>query len=1037
MAALCVGMAVFGADYPMKKLDKYDPHELEAQVRAYWTQNKVPQGLSTHRKGAKAYYLLDGPPYVNSMPHVGHVKTTTCKDIWTRLRYMQGFDAKIQAGFDCHGLPVEVMVEKELGIQSKQDVEKMGIDQFDALCLQKVSNNEKIWLSVYDGLGAWRAYNEPYFTYKPHYIESAWWTLKQLHEKGWLVEGNKSIHWCPHCETALSGYEVSDSYKEVTDPSMYIKYKVKGSNNEYLLVWTTTPWTLPSNVAIAVLGSENYVKAKVGQDVFILAEKRAESVLKDTCGLQYEIVETFPGTKLDGLKYEPIIESEQTKEASKDDRAYRVYLSIPLMARKQYKKHTFKASETDKTGAKKNEQSHADERKKTKNEESEFQHFVTVQDGTGLVHAAPGHGQTDHFFGRHYRLPVLSPVDEKGHFTDQVGFLKGQFFKKANNSVIEKLKWQGSLLQSGSIQHSYPLCWRCKNPLLFRVSRQWYLSIETIKDKMVAANQNVNWMPEFGMEALNNWLADATDWCVSQQRFWGIPMPIWVCNECGRKKVIGSVEELRKNATVDPGTMQDLHRHTVDKVGLRCECGKTMHRVKDIFNVWYDSSIAPWASIGYPFQNKEWFEKRLQEDALVDLVVESQDQIRGWFYVLLFTSMAAFSKPAYKNVGMMGWVVDEKGEKMSKSVGNVVWAQDALKQLGGDVMRLYYCWDIAPWDVQKFSLTSAKEVYKALNILWNAYAFYDAYKPQGYKPKKPSLQEPEDAWLYSRLNTLTAEILAHFEKFEFHHAGRKLVDFSVNDFSRWYIKLVRDRAASSDESAVQCFDTLHYALKQLALLYAPITPFISEYLWHQLGHKASIHFQQYPTVDAKQANAELENAMNVAMAITESANAARKDAGIKLRWPVKQVIVTGDAAVEKAVVSLQKILLESLNALQVTYYQHAPENQSGMVKKELAGLNAAVFLDTTRDEKLANLARFRELTRAIQAQRKNAGLHVKDVIALRLHASDTKFLEFLQKNTESLKDAVTASSVDFAKEKQEHAEKAEDVDVSFTFEKTK
>ncbi|MBI4361176.1 isoleucine--tRNA ligase [Candidatus Micrarchaeota archaeon] len=986
----------------MEKLQRFEPHRIEEWVRQYWKKEKVPQKLSAHRKNARPFYLLDGPPYVNASPHVGHVKATTCKDIWTRLRIMQGFDAKIQPGFDCHGLPVEVMVEKELGIQSKQDVEKMGVEKFDALCLQKVLNNEKVWLSVYDQLGAWRAYVEPYFTYKPYYVESAWWTLKTLHEKGFLVEGNKAIHWCPHCETALSGYEVSDSYKDVTDPSLYVKFQVKGKPDEYLLVWTTTPWTLPSNVAIAVLASETYVRAKAGKDTYILAKKRADDVLKQTIGLDFEIVEEFKGEKLDGLRYEPLVSCEQQKEIASNEGAYRVYLSINLMAKKKYKKHETKAKV-----------------------EEEFQQFVTVDDGTGLVHTAPGHGQTDHFFGKHYNLPVLSPVNEQGQFSEKVGFLKGQFFKKANKTVLELLERQGNLLHSGTVTHSYPLCWRCKSPLVFRVSRQWYLSVEPIKEKLLSANANVNWMPEFGREAMNNWLADAQDWCISQQRFWGIPIPIWQCS-CGRKKVIGSVDELRASATKDPGELSDLHRHSVDGIQLECDCGKKMSRIKDIFNVWFDSSIAPWASLGYPYQNKELFE-RLSGDCLVDLVTESQDQIRGWFYVLLFTGMAVFDKPAYRSVSMMGWVVDEKGNKMSKSVGNVVWAQDAVKELGGDVMRLYYCWDIAPWDVQKFSFTSAKEVYKALNIYWNAFLYYDSYKPATWMPKEPSLKAVEDAWLVSRLNTITKEILAHYESFEFHHVGRKLVDFAVNDFSRWYIKLVRDR---NDEDV---FDTLHHVLRQLTLLLAPITPFATEYVWHHLGNKNSVHFESYPVPDEARIQNDLEAAMQAAMHVTEATNAARKDAGFKLRWPVRQVVVTGEPAVENAVVNLQSILLSSLNALEVSYHQEKPQGGAYAVKEFKGG---AVFVNTERDDNLEHMARFRELTRKIQAERKKAGLHVKDQIALSLHVADSSFRDFVSKHLGELKSAVSASNATLADSKQKIQENAEDVDVSFSFEKT-
>lgn len=1016
----------------MESLKKYDPQAVEQLVREAWKKEKVAQKLAENRQGAKKYYLLDGPPYVNSLPHVGHVKTTTCKDIWTRLRYMQGFNTFIQPGFDCHGLPVEVMVEKELGTQSKQDIEKMGVEEFDALCLKKVENNEKAWLRAYDALGAWRAYFEPYFTYKPYYIESAWWTLKRLHEKGFLVEGSKSIHWCPKCETALSGYEVSDSYKDVTDPSIYVKFKVKGKKNEFLLVWTTTPWTLPSNTALAVAGNEEYAKAKVGKEVYILAKKLVNKALAEDCQLEYEIIETFPGSKLDGLKYEPLVESEQQKEAVKNNSAYRVYMSIPIMVRKKYKKHkpteealSVAASMTAKHFGSDGQLKTVVRASDAGEEREEFEQFVTVEDGTGIVHTAPGHGQTDNFFGKHYNLPVLSPVDEQGKFTAGVSFLAGMFFKKADKVVLELLQKEGKILHEDKVTHSYPLCWRCKSPLVFRVSRQWYLSIEPIKERMVSANQDVNWMPSFGKDAFNNWVSEATDWCISQQRFWGIPIPIWVCDECGRKKVIGSVEELRQNAIKDPGLLKDLHRHSVDSIALKCECGKQMRRIKDIFNVWYDSSISPWASLGYPFRNKELFES-LTGDTIVDAINESQDQIRGWFYVLMFTGMAAFDKPAYRNVSMMGWVVDEKGEKMSKSVGNVVWAEDALKQVGADAIRLYYCWDVAPWDVQKFSLATAREVYKSLNILWNSLIFYESYKPEKFKPSAPTLLETEDKWLVSRLNTVTTEIIRHFELFEFHHVGRKLLDFTVNDFSRWYIKLIRDRAGEGDE---ECFNVLYHVLRQLSLLMAPITPFISDYLWRRLGGKESVHLQYYPT--GEKGDDQLEKIMDIAIQTTEAANAARTEAGIKLRAPVKRVCVVGDAGVEKAVTSLQSIMLRSLNSLHVTYLDRAPEGN--FAEKEFQF--GKVYVDLERDEQLQQMEMFRELTRKIQENRKKAGLHVKDEISLKLQVSDSKFKAFLKKQENGLKNAVNAARVGFVTSKQKTEDKVEDVAVSFSFEK--
>ncbi|NYZ78305.1 class I tRNA ligase family protein, partial [Candidatus Micrarchaeota archaeon] len=567
------------------------------------------------------------------------------------------------AGFDCHGLPVEVIVEKELGVQSKREIEEsIGIKKFDETCLNKILNNERVWMKMYENLGAWRAFFEPYFTYKNYYIESAWWTLKRLHEKGFLTRGLKPIHWCPHCETALSGYEVSDSYKNVTDPSIFIKFPVSGKKNEFLLVWTTTPWTLVANVAVAAHPTEEYVRARVGSETLILAKKLAEPVLKEKLGLKYEIVDSFKGTELDGLKYEPVLSVPQQRELDGNEKARRVYLSIAIYKSKKYKKHSMR-EETEKEGKGPNGG------EATRGAEEEFEEFVTMEDGTGLVHCAPGHGQSDYFLGEHYGLPAVSPVDERGCFTEKAGSeLAGKFVKAADKIIIERLESEGKLLHFEKVTHSYPLCWRCKSPLVFRLSDQWYLKIDSIKDSLIEANSRIKWMPPSAKEAEHNWLVDANDWCVSQQRFWGIPMPVWVCGKCGPIDVIGSVAELREKAAGRVGDLKDLHRHSVDEIELNCACGGRAKRVKDIFNVWFDSSIAPWASLGYPQANKELFEQVFP----VHLIDESQDQIRGWFYALLFSGMAVFGKPAFEKCGLNGWVVDEKGEKMSKSLGNVV-----------------------------------------------------------------------------------------------------------------------------------------------------------------------------------------------------------------------------------------------------------------------------------------------------------------------------------------------------------------------------
>jgi len=1029
----------------MKEFSSYAPRELESEVLSYWEEAKIPAFLTKRRKGAKKFFVLDGPPYINALPHVGHVKTTAYKDIWTRLKYMQGFDAHLQAGFDCHGLPVEVIVEKELGITSKQQIIEKGIDVFDAACLAKILNNEKSWLAYYKKLGAWRAFFTPYFTYKPSYIESGWWTFKQLHEKGFVTEGLRSIHWCPHCETALSGYEVSDSYKNVTDASAYAKFRVKGSKNEYLVAWTTTPWTLPGNVAIAVAGKEKYVKARVThngkKEVYIIAKKLVDRVLKEKANLEYEIVCEFLGEEIDGLQYEPLLATASQKNLG--EKAHRVYLSIPIMVKKKYKKHSKKEEASGTVSCtvecldcKEKQKKELDAEELTllevgsiveagfcekcdghtgyrlvekKMEEKEFDEFVTMHEGTGLVHTAPGHGQSDNLFGKHYGLPAVSPVDEAGKFTAEVEEWHGKFVKSADKLIIAHLQENGKLLLEEKVTHAYPLCWRCKSPLIFRLSNQIYFSIDAIKERMMSSNESVNWMPEYGKEAFGNWVAAAGDWCISQQRFWGMPIPLWKCEKCGANKVIGSVEELQENATKKIGKLQDLHRHVVDKIELKCvACSGIMKRIPDIFNVWYDSGIAAWASLGYPKENKELFESMFP----VDLVNESQDQIRGWFYSLSFCSHAAFAKPAYKNVAMMGWVLDEKGEKMSKSLGNVVSADEAIEKLGADAIRLYFCWEISPWDVQKFSFNTAQEVVRSLNILWNSYKFLETYA--GSAAKKKAKLRKEDEWILSRTNSVCKQSTQHFENFEFHLAGRTLVSFAVNDLSRWYIKLIRDRASGSEEEKAACMQTLRTVLNQLSVMMAPITPFLSDYVYQKTGgREKSVHFENYPVAEEESINKELEKQMSLAMLVTEAANSLRNEQKMKLRWPLAELSVTG-AAFEKETLEL---LASQNNVLKATLSStlHKDFSSTTIVFEEK---EIVVALDVKRDEKLITMAKYRELIRAVQASRKQNNFVVQEKILLAVATDDAALKKFLQKNSGELAKEVGASKATVVQEKE-------------------
>ncbi len=1025
---------------------KYDQKAIEKSVLEFWEREKIPQGLAQQRMGAKKFFLLDGPPYANAQPHVGHVKTTACKDIWSRYKYMQGFDSVFIPGFDCHGLPTEVMVEKELGITTKSEIEKIGVKKFDDTCLEKVNNTEKGWMAYYRELGAWRAFFSPYFTYKADYIESGWWTAKTLHDKGFMIEGERPIHWCPHCETSLSGYEVSDSYKEISDPSIFIKFKVQGRENEFLVVWTTTPWTLPGNVAVVAHPEEQYARVKLKQsgETLIIAQKRVEAVLQDACHLKpsdYEVLELVQGSSLDGLSYEPLLDVQQQLELNATGKAHRVLMSIVIMANKKYKKHKMaKDDASAKSGAESNANANASatisanaspanvssqaEGSKGFEEEEreEYEEFVTMNEGSGMVHCAPGHGQTDHYVGKYYGIPAVSPVDEHGCLTEKAGQFAGKFVKKADKEIIAWLEENNKVLHADYKTHRAALCWRCKTQLIFRLSRQWYLKVEPIKEKMIAANEEVKWLPEFGQTKFRNWVAEREDWCISQQRYWGIPMPIWICGKCNAKEVIGSVDELKKKAIAQtlPPDFSDLHRHTVDGIKLKCSCGGEMQRVKDIFNVWFDSGIAPWASLGYPFKNKELFESMFP----VDLVNESQDQIRGWFDSLMFSAMATFGKAPYKSVALMGWVLDEKGDKMSKSQGNVVWAKDGIEKLSADAIRLYYCFEVAPWEVQKFSLKNAGEVQRVLSILWNTLAFYQTYAGKDFAPSEMTANylktlEAEDKFIISRQNALALSVAGYLEKFEFQNAGRAICTFITDDFSRWYVKLVRDRTSSTAAQAdkEKAFSTIHYVLATTAKLLAPITPFISEAVFQELKKRdaalkeKSVHYAIFPKASEEFLDSAIESKMKAAMLITEAANSARADAKIKLRWPVREIVVTGDETVHETVHELQEILKRSTNSLAITYRESAPEGAAEIVKKEFEG--GSVFLDSKMDDELKALAAFRELVRAIQQSRKDNGFVVSQRIALSVACSDATLLEYFKQNAQLLADEVGASSATF------------------------
>jgi len=966
----------------------YSPHEIEREVQEYWKKQGIVEKIVKLDAKKKKFYLLDGPPYVNGIPHVGHIKTTTFKDVWGKFKQMQGFSVWWQPGFDCGGLPIENTVEKKLGIEGKNDIiEKIGAEKFINECKALAKGNEHVWMSLYRKMAAWRGWVDPYLTSDNYYKESGWWTIKNMYENGQLVEGQRPGFWCPSCETVLSGYEATDSYKNVEDPSIFIKLPVRGFDkpdtsagqkepkekkagnewdNTFLLVWTTTPWTLSANVAVAVHPDEQYVKAELSDGSrLILAEKRLVALTDLDIG--FKILEKFKGRKLEGLKYEPVLDVPIQLELNKQEKGHKVILSVPVM----------KMRVASKTSV-----------KKTTDVSDEFGHIVDMETGSGLVHIAPGHGDVDNRIGKVYGLAEPSPVDEKGRLTKEAGRFAGMFVKKADREIISYIESRELMLNAGRITHSYPLCWRCKSPLIYRMSKQWFVKIENIRDVMLKENDKIGWLPEFARERMAALLAESPDWAVTRQRFWGIPLPVWKCGKCNSIQVVGSLAELRKLSAKKLPENIEIDKVTMDKVRLKCKCGGEMLRDPDIMTVWFDSGIAPWASLGYPHKNKALFEKLWP----VDLIDESQDQIRGWFYSLLITSVANFSRSSYETVCLNGWTLDEKGEKMSKSLGNVITAEDAYKELGSDLLRLYCCADVAPWDTQNFSLARAKELGRALNVFWNTHVFMQSYgkKPQpasaGVKHElKGANMKTEDRWIASKINTLIGSVTKNMEAFEFHTASRSLVDFILNDFSRMYIKIIRDRVSpwyeGTDKKAAQ--QTMIYVMERLLRLMAPFTPFVAEKIYSEM-FGSSVHLAEWPKPDKKRVDAKLEERMMATSQAVEVLQAARQEAGVKLRWPLS--------------------------------FAEMPEfgNVVPEIVESLANVKELRKGELRLGEPDMELALLRELTRKVQSMRKESGMKFHEAIALELD-TDEGTASRLKKLEQQLAADVGASSIKFSK----------------------
>lgn len=818
----------------------------EKEILEFWKENQIFEKSVEMNKGKEPFTFYDGPPTANGKPHIGHILTRVMKDIIPRFKSMKGYDVLRKAGWDTHGLPVELEVEKSLGIDGKPEIEKYGIEPFIKKCKESVFKYKSEWEKMSDRIGYWVDMEDPYVTYDDNYIESIWWFLKQVHEKGLLYKGHKIVPYCPRCGTALSSHEVAQGYKDVEEKSIFVKFRTVEDENTFFLAWTTTPWTLPSNVALCMNPDEDYTKIKVGEEYYVLADALIDSLFDE-----YEKVETKKGKEYEGKKYIPLFDFADVKE----NEAYYVTCDG----------------------------------------------YVTLTDGSGIVHIAPAFGEDDANVGRNYNLPFVQMVDERGRFVKGTGELEGLFAKDGDKLVIEDLKKRGLLFKELMFTHSYPYCWRCDTPLLYYARSSWFIKMTAVRDELLKSNASVNWMPPtIGTGRMGNFLENVIDWGISRERYWGTPLPIWVCNKCGKVHVIGSREELKKLS----GLKEDieLHRPYIDKITWDCECGGKMERTPEVCDCWLDSGSMPFAQWHYPFENKDKFEKFYP----ADFISEAVDQTRGWFYTLLAVSTIAFGQSPFKNCIVLGHVNDKDGIKMSKHKGNVVDPWTVLDNQGADATRWHFYTSSAPWLPSRFYPEAVSEGQrKFLGTLWNTYAFFvlyaeiDKFDPRNYNIDDLKLSVM-DKWILSKLNSLIKFVDEGLNEYKITETAREIGEF-VDGLSNWYVRRCRERYWGNEmtEDKKAAYMTLYTVLSTLSLVIAPYTPFMAESIYQNLVRTfekdapLSVHLCSYPVSDEKYIDKELEDGMEDVLKVVFLGRAARSKSNIKNRQPLSKLMYNG------------------------------------------------------------------------------------------------------------------------------------------------
>jgi len=1009
--------------------------EVETAVRQYWVENETYQKVKAARAEGKDFFFVDGPPYTTGHIHLGTAWNKIIKDTILRFKRMQGFNVTDRAGYDMHGLPIEVRVENELGFKNKKDIEEYGISAFIERCKDFAITHKEIMSDQFRALGIWMDFDNPYQTLTPEYVEAAWWTLKQADEKNLLECGNRVVNLCPRCETAIADSEVE--YWDEEDPSIFVKFPIRGRENEYLLIWTTTPWTLPANVAVAVKDDFTYARVKAVkegvEEILWIGEPLVEAVLRKGRYQDFSILETKTGADLVGTIYDsPLVDT------------------VPLQRDIE---HRVVAAD-----------------------------YVTLEN-TGMVHIAPGHGWDDYLVGLKEGLAAPCPVDSAGMFTNEGGIFAGTFVKDADPAVLEALG--DYLLHSGRIVHRYGHCWRCKTPIISIATEQWFLAVPKIKETMLGEIEKVTWYPDWaGSARFHDFVADARDWCISRQRYWGIPIPVWQCDTCENHRVFGTMAELNEAAG---STLTDPHRPYVDEITMPCSCGGVMHRVEDIFDVWFDSAMASWATIHFPGKSEEF--NRLWP---ADFITEGQDQTRGWFYSQLGASVINFGRAPYKSVLMHGFALDAEGRKMSKSFGNVVSPEEVVEKTGVDVLRLYILSASAPWDDLKFNWEGIRTTNRAVNILWNVYRFplpymiLDSFTPETtdgvwngeYIKAHLSEMPDEDRWIISRIASLGATVDEEFAVCNLHKATRAMVHAILEDISRWYVQLVRPRMWLDEDAPEkrQAYETMYFVLRRLITIMAPVTPHIAEEIYQNLrveGDPASVHMLDWWSGDVTLVDEELETRMAIIRSFDEAVATARQEGKRKLRWPVCETLVLTDsdgvaaaveamqdlcknransrkvtvvrgtwdrmawsaeanmraigpefgregpkikAAIESTDVTVLKTAIEAegkatvgdyeITASHVNFHEALPE---GVFSAAMS--DATVCVDVTLDEEIMAEGYAREVIRRIQEMRRQLDLNVEDYIIVGITVGDEKTAGFLLPWTDNIAKEVRASEL--------------------------